>query len=146
VPYQLLLMGNLVILLYYLPIYFQSVRGASPVMSGVYNLPIVVAIGIFCVVGGIVVSKTSHATATMLVGGAVGTIGCGLLCMLNLDTSTGKWIRYQLIAGSGIAFSVQNGTNIAQANVQIEDLAAVVANVYCKLTPHSALSPNQPLC
>ncbi|KAF2678700.1 MFS gliotoxin efflux transporter glia [Lentithecium fluviatile CBS 122367] len=130
VPYQLLLMGDLVLLLYYLPIYFQSVRGASPVMSGVYNLPIVVAVGIFCVVGGVIVSKTGHATATMLVGAAVGSIGCGLLCTLDIDTSTGKWIGYQLIAGSGIAFSVQNGMNIAQANVGPEDLAAVVANVY----------------
>ncbi|KAL5372094.1 hypothetical protein DPSP01_013770 [Paraphaeosphaeria sporulosa] len=130
VPYQLLLMGDLVLLLYYLPIYFQSVLGASPIMSGVYNLPIVVAVGIFCVVGGVVVSKTGHATATMLVGAAVGTIGCGLLCMLDLETSTGKWIGYQLLAGAGIAFSVQNGMNIAQANVENADLAAVVANVY----------------
>lgn len=132
VPYQLLLMGDLVLLLYYLPIYFQSVRGASPVMSGVDNLPIVIAVGIFCVVGGVVVSKTGHATPTMLIGAAIGTIGCGLLCMLDLETSTGKWIGYQLIAGSGIAFSLQNGMNIAQANVGPEDLAAVVANVYCK--------------
>jgi hypothetical protein len=134
VPYQLLLMGDLVLLLYYLAIYFQSVRGANPVMSGVYNLPIVVAVGIFCVVGGVVVSKTGHATATMLVGAAVGTIGCGLLCMLDEDTSTGKWIGYQLLAGAGMAFSVQNGMNIAQANVDNADLAAMVANVYCKCT------------
>lgn len=135
VPYQLLLMGNLVLLLYYLPIYFQSVRGASPIMSGVDNLPVVVAVGIFCVVGGVVVSKTGHATATMLVGAAVGSIGCGLLCMLDRETSTGKWIGYQLLAGSGIAFSLQNGMNIAQANVDNADLAAVVANVYCKYIP-----------
>ena len=54
VPYQLLLMGDLVLLLYYLPIYFQSVRGTSPIGSGVDNLPIVVAVAIFCVVGGVV--------------------------------------------------------------------------------------------
>lgn len=130
VPYQLLLMGDLVLLLYYLPIYFQSVRGADPIESGVDNLPIVIAVGIFCVVGGFVVSKTGHATPTMLVGAAVGAVGCGLLCTLDLDTSVGKWIGYQILAGSGIAFSVQNGMNIAQANVGPEDLAAVVANVY----------------
>ncbi|KAF2258393.1 MFS gliotoxin efflux transporter glia [Lojkania enalia] len=130
VPYQFCMMGDIVFILYYLPIYFQSVRGASPVMSGVYNLPIVIAVGIFCVVGGVVVSKTGQATPTMLVGAGVGTIGVGLLCSLDLDTSTGNWIGYQLIAGSGIAFSLQNGMNIAQANVDPEDLAAVVANVY----------------
>lgn len=131
VPFQLLLMGNLVLLLYYLPIYFQSVRGASPIASRVDNLPMVIAVGIFCVVGGEVVSRTGQATATMFVGAAVGTIGCGLLCTLGLTTPTGKWIGYQILAGSGIAFCVLNGINIAQANVGPEDLAAVVANVYC---------------
>lgn len=131
VPYQFTFMGTLVLLLYYLPIYFQSIRGANPIESGVDNLPIVVAVGIFCVVGGVVVSKTGHATPTMLVGGVVGTIGTGLLILLDIDTSVGKWIGYQIVAGSGIAFSVQNGMNIAQANVQPEDLAYVVANVYC---------------
>ncbi|KAF2790854.1 MFS gliotoxin efflux transporter glia [Melanomma pulvis-pyrius CBS 109.77] len=140
VPYQFLLMGDLVLLLYYLPIYFQSIRGASPIGSGVNNLPIVIAVGIFCVVGGIVVSKTGHATATMLVGAAVGSIGVGLLCTLDLDTSTGKWVGYQILAGSGIAFSVQNGMNIAQANVGPEDLAAVVANVYFFQTVGGAFS------
>ena len=34
-----LLMGQLFVAQYYLPIYFQGVRGASPTMSGVYLLP-----------------------------------------------------------------------------------------------------------
>ena len=133
-PYQFLYMGLLVLLIYYLPIYFQSIRGASPIESGVDNLPLVISVGIFCVVGGIVVSKTGHATPTMFGGAAIATIGCGLLYTMDLDTSTGKWIGYQILVGSAIAFSVQNGMNIAQANVGNEDLAMVVANVYCEST------------
>lgn len=131
-PYQFLYMGLLVLVIYYLPIYFQSIRGASPIESGVDNLPLVISVGIFCVVGGVVVSKTGHATPTMFGGAAIATIGCGLLYTMDLDTSTGKWIGYQILVGSAIAFSVQNGMNIAQANVGNEDLAMVVANVYCK--------------
>jgi nitrate/nitrite transporter NarK len=137
-PYQLLFMGDLVLLIYYLPIYFQSIRGASPIESGVDNLPLVISVGIFCVVGGMVVSKTGHATPTMFAGAAVATVGIGLLYTLDLDTSTGKWIGYQILTGSAIAFSVQNGLNIAQANVGPEDIAAVVANIYC--TSKSPLS------
>ncbi|KAJ4287121.1 hypothetical protein N0V88_007743 [Collariella sp. IMI 366227] len=140
VPYQFLFMGDLVLLIYYIPIYFQSIRGASPIMSGVYNLPLVIAVGIFCVVGGIVVSKTGHATATMFVGAAIATVGIGLLYTLDTDTTAGKWIGYQLLTGSAMAFSVQNGMNIAQANAVPEDLAMVVANVYFFQTVGAAFS------
>lgn len=125
-------MGDTVLILYYLPIYFQSIRGASPMESGVDNLPIVISIGIFCVIGGLVVAKTGHATPTMFVGAAVATIGIGLLYTLDLNTSSGKWIGYQILIGSAMAFSLQNALNIAQANVGSEDIAAVVASVYCK--------------
>ncbi|KAJ5451878.1 Major facilitator superfamily domain general substrate transporter [Penicillium cf. griseofulvum] len=129
-PYQFFFMGTLILLLYQLPIYFQSVKDPSPIESRVDNLPIVIAVGIFCVIGGIVVSKTGHAAPTMLAGSGIATIAIGLLCTLDIDTSIGKWIGYQILAGSAIAFSVQNGLSIAQANVGPEDISAVTANLY----------------
>ena len=136
-PYQFFFFGDLILLLYYLPIYFQSIRGASPIGSGVDNLPIVISVGIFCVVGGVTVAKTGHATPTMFVGATIATIAIGLLYTLDLDTSTGKWIGYQILAGSAIAFSVQSSLNIAQANVGPEDISAVTANLYCAFLPLS---------
>lgn len=134
-PHQLFYFGGFILLLYYLPIYFQSIRGASPIKSGVDNLPIVISVGIFCVVGGLTVAKTGHATPTMFVGAAISTVAIGLHHTLDLDTSTGKWIGYQTLAGSAIAFSVQSGLNIAQANVGPEDIPAVTANLYCACLP-----------
>lgn len=57
-PYQFFFLGDLILLLYYLPIYFQAVKGATAIQSGVDNLPIVIAVAIFAVVGGIFVAKT----------------------------------------------------------------------------------------
>lgn len=37
---------------YYLPIYFQAVRGATPTMSGVYLLPLILSQMLFAVVSG----------------------------------------------------------------------------------------------
>ncbi|KAJ8127255.1 hypothetical protein O1611_g6382 [Lasiodiplodia mahajangana] len=129
-PYQFCFVGDLILLLYYLPIYFQSIKGASAIESGVDNLPIVVAVAIFAVLGGLFVSKTGYITQSMFVGALLGTIGCGLLYTLEIDTPPGKWIGYQILTGSAIAFSVQNGLNIAQASVDAEDLPAVTANLY----------------
>lgn len=135
-PYQLFFVGDLIMLLYYLPIYFQSIRGADPIESGVDNLPLVISVGIFSVVGGLVVAKTGHATPVMFAGAAIATVGTGLLYTLDLDTPTEKWIGYQILTGSAISFSFQNALSIAQANVDAEDLAAVVANVYCAYKSH----------
>ncbi|KAJ8122068.1 hypothetical protein ONZ43_g1640 [Nemania bipapillata] len=129
-PYQFCFIGDLILLLYYLPIYFQSIKGATAIESGVDNLPIVIAVAIFAVLGGVFVSKTGYITQSMFVGALLGTVGCGLLYTLEIDTPAPKWIGYQILTGSAIAFSVQNGLNIAQASVDAEDLAAVTANLY----------------
>lgn len=59
-PYQFFFLGDLILLLYYLPIYFQSVKGATAIESGVYNLPIVISVAIFAVAGGLFVAKTGR--------------------------------------------------------------------------------------
>ncbi|PLB50987.1 MFS gliotoxin efflux transporter glia [Aspergillus steynii IBT 23096] len=129
-PYQFFFLGDLLLLLYYLPIYFQSVKGASPIQSGVDNLPIVLAVAIFAILGGVFVTTTGLPTPAMFVGALLGTVGCGLFYTLEIDTPSPKWIGYQILAGSAIAFSVQNGLNIAQASVDPEDLPAVTACLY----------------
>ncbi|KAI0883134.1 MFS gliotoxin efflux transporter glia [Annulohypoxylon maeteangense] len=129
-PYQFFFLGDLILLLYYLPIYFQSIKGTTAIESGVDNLPIVIAVAIFAVAGGLFVAKTGRPTPTMFIGALLATVGCGLLYTLEIDTPPAKWIGYQVLTGAAIAFAVQNGLNIAQASVNPEDLPAVTANLY----------------
>ncbi|KAK1146903.1 hypothetical protein N8T08_002229 [Aspergillus melleus] len=109
-PYQFLFLGDLLLLLYYLPIYFQSVKGSSPIKPGVDNQPIVIAVAIFAVLGGVFV--TGLPAPAMLVGALLGTVGHGLFYTLEIDTP------------------IQNGLNIAQASVDPEDLPAMTACLY----------------
>lgn len=48
-----LFMGSLLVFSYYLPIFFQTVKGASPTMSGVYMLPSVFSQMITAVISGV---------------------------------------------------------------------------------------------
>jgi MFS family permease len=66
--YQFFFMGSYIALLYYLPIYFQRILGASPIRSGVNNLPLVLAASVFALVGGAIVMKTGRAQQVMVVG------------------------------------------------------------------------------
>lgn len=67
-PYQFFFLGDLILLLYYLPLYFQSVKGADAIQSGVDNLPIVAAVAVFAVAGGIFVAKTGEPSSMSRAG------------------------------------------------------------------------------
>ncbi len=134
-PYQFFFMGSYIVLLYYLPIYFQSIRGATPVKSGVNNLPLVLAAGVFAILGGAVVMRTGRAQLVLLSGSMFATVAVGLLYTINIDTSTARWVGLQFFVGATMAFAIMHGLTIAQANVGPEDLPAVTSNVLCK-SPH----------
>jgi hypothetical protein len=46
------LFGGLMTFSYYLPIYFQAVRGATPTLSGVYTLPVILSQMVFAILSG----------------------------------------------------------------------------------------------
>ena len=46
-------MGSMIITTYYMPIYFQTVRNATPTMSGVYILPAILSQVIFATISGL---------------------------------------------------------------------------------------------
>ena len=141
-PFQFFFMGSYIVLLYYLPIYFQSILGVSPIESGVNNLPLVLAAAVFAVAGGAVVAKTGRAQQVMLVGSMLATVAIGLIYTLDIGTPTAKWVGYQFFVGASMAFAIMHGLSIAQAYVGPEDLAAATSNLLCTLlhlSPTSSL-------
>lgn len=130
--FQFFFAGGYFLLLYYLPIYFQSVKGASPIQSGVDNLALIIAAGVSVLAGGIVVSKTGQAVPFMALGAALAAVGTGLLYTLELHTPAAKWIGYQILLGTVTAFPFQNCLNVVHANVKPEDVASATSILYCK--------------
>lgn len=134
-PFQFFFMGSYLVLLYYLPIYFQSILGATAIKSGVNNLPLVLAAAVFAIAGGAIVMKTGRAQQVMFVGSLLSTVAVGLLYTLDIGTSTSKWVGYQFFTGAAMALAIMHGLNIAQANVGPEDLAAATSNLLCTFVP-----------
>lgn len=130
--FQFFFAGGYFLLLYYLPLYFQSVKGASPIESGVDNLPLIIAAGLAVLAGGITVSKTGHAVPFMALGAALSAVGTGLLYTLDVHTPAARWIGYQILLGVFTAFPFQNCLNVVHANVKPEDVASATSILYCK--------------
>jgi hypothetical protein len=130
--FQFFLAGPYFLLLYYLPIYFQSVDNISPIQSGVRNLPLVIGVVIGSVFSGGVVTKTGHAAPFMLAGAILSTVATGLMCTFKIGTGHGPWIGYQAFYGLAIGSCFQMAVNIVQANAESQDISSVTAIVYCE--------------
>ena len=126
--------GAYYLIIYYFPIYFQSVGNSSPTMSGVYNLPLIIANSIAMILSGMAVSATGHAVPIQVVGTVIGIISSGLLYMLDIDTGLDKWIGYQILAGVGWGLAFQIPIIMGQANADPEDVSSVTAMILCELT------------
>jgi hypothetical protein len=133
--FQCLFAASYFVLLYYLPIYFQSVDDATPIRSGVLNLPLVLAIAVGSTVSGVIVSKTGHAAPFMLGGAVLATVSAGLIYTFDIGTSTAKWIGYQFFYGAATGLAFQMAINIAQASVEPADVSSVTATVFCRYLP-----------
>ncbi|KAI5921289.1 macrolide phosphotransferase k [Camillea tinctor] len=89
---------------YFLPIYFQSVKGQMPFISGVDTLPIFAGIIPFAMIGGWLLARWGRYRPLHLAGWATMTVAYGLLSLLNQYSSTAAWVCFQLLlaAGSGL--------------------------------------------
>ena len=55
-------MGSMIITSYYMPIYFQTIRNATPTMSGVYILPAILSQILFSAISGVLGMKHDDVT------------------------------------------------------------------------------------
>ncbi|KAJ5619235.1 hypothetical protein N7510_003219 [Penicillium lagena] len=99
--------SHLAVIAYYLPFYFQAVRGASTLGSGLMYLPLAVTLAITALAGGSLTSYIGYYNPVLMLGSVLMTVGSGLITTLRPDTGAGKWISYQIIYGIGIGLAFQ---------------------------------------
>lgn len=114
--------------LYYLPLYYEAVKGYSPIISGVAVFPETFTVAPMAIVTGILVTKYGRYRPGVWLGWLLSTVGMGLMCILEVDTSIPGWIFLNLVAGVGlgILFPSLASANQASASDQ-KNLAIAVA-------------------
>ena len=106
--------GVLVTLLYWIAIWFQAVKGTSAVRSGIDTIPMVLSLTVASLGSGTVVRRTGYYVPPMYLGVICISVGAGLMTTFTPDTSTGRWIGYQILFGFGIGVSMQQPSLAAQ--------------------------------
>lgn len=98
----------------YVSIYFQVIHSASAWKSGVHLLPMIIATVITSISLGILIKKTRLIKPFAILGAAMGMVGCGLLTLLDVDSSNSHKIGYLIPLGIGTGFQMQSGILGAQ--------------------------------
>ncbi|OJJ77955.1 hypothetical protein ASPBRDRAFT_191217 [Aspergillus brasiliensis CBS 101740] len=126
--------GAYFVLLYYLPIYFQSVKNASPIGSGVRMLAMIIPLTLAAIFQGFALAKIGIVPLFWIVGGALGAVGSGLLYTMGTETPAGKWIGYQILVGFTMGWTYQVALTNAQVNVAPHDMSQATATVIFSLS------------
>lgn len=115
--------AGMMVFMYYLPVYFQAIKNVDAIQSGIMLLPMVLSTVAASMVSGILVSKIGYYAPFFILSSLLMPIGAGLLCTLQVDTPTAKWIGYQILFGLGAGFGTQQPMNVVQTVLDRKDIA-----------------------
>ena len=132
--YGLALSGAFFILIYFLPIWFQAIKGTDAVHSGIDNLPMILSQALGSILAGALITNVGQYVPFMIVGTIMTSVGAGLLMTFVVDTPTRLWIGYQIIFGFGIGLGFQQPVVAAQATLPLADVPVGTAfAMFCSL-------------
>lgn len=98
--------GAMGILEYYVPIYFQAVRGWSPAKVGYMMLPMTIGFNIGLIAQGVCTTWLGYYTPFMILAGIITPVGAGLITTWTMSTSFARLVVYtgMIGLGTGLAF------------------------------------------
>ncbi|KAI1359148.1 putative MFS transporter [Xylaria arbuscula] len=114
---------------YYLPLYSQSVLGASALTSGLYMLPLIVSCSLSAAVAGVFIQQTGKYRPLMYAAQVLLTLGVGLFIYLKFEENLAQLIIFQILTGIGVGLNIEAPIIAAQASTTARDTAAVIATM-----------------
>lgn len=113
--------------IYYLPLYFQAIKNESPIISGVDYLPLILINTVAILISGALTTKIGYYMPWIWASAVLMSVGAGLLTLLRVDSSTGRWVGYQVLFAIGSGFGLQQPYVVAQTVLPLEDISTGTA-------------------
>ncbi|KAG0333639.1 hypothetical protein BG004_000754 [Podila humilis] len=114
---------------YYLPIYFQVIKGQSATIGGLETIPFVFGVLFSSVGSGLWTMKRGTFAFFPALGYMILAVGAGLGILFVQDTKRVVTVFVLLICGLGFGFTLQASTLAVQAAVKQKYMATVTAAV-----------------
>jgi MFS family permease len=121
--FMLFVGASMAIMIYFLSIYFQAIRGVDALHSGFDVLPFLLSVTVASIFAGATTSKLGYYVPHMILCPMFMAIGAGLIATFTASTSKGAWIGYQLLFGIGFGIGNQQANIAAQTVLKKQDIA-----------------------
>jgi EmrB/QacA subfamily drug resistance transporter len=131
--------AGMMVLVYFIPIWFQAVRGTSAVKSGIDTLPLVIGLVITSIMAGLLTKKIGYYTPWMYWSALVVPIAAGLISTFEVNTGHAKWIGYQALYGLGLGLGMQQPNLAVQTVLPRKDVAIGASVIFFMQTMGGAL-------
>ncbi|MCJ1312245.1 hypothetical protein MMC25_005919 [Agyrium rufum] len=115
--------GAMVTMLYFLPMWFQAVKGTSAVKSGIMILPTILGMTMTAVVAGILTKRIGYYSQWMIASSVLMPIGAGLISTFTPTIPHSAWIGYQALFGLGLGLGQQQAMVAAQTVLSRKDVS-----------------------
>ncbi|CAG8384761.1 unnamed protein product [Penicillium salamii] len=115
--------ASFILLIYYLPIWFQAIKGDSANQSGIHSLATVLSVVVFAIGSGLSVTLVGYYTPFMIAGSMVMAVGAGLLLLFKVDTPLSMWLGFQIVFGAGAGIGLELPNIAVQTVLPEEDVS-----------------------
>ncbi|KAL9093239.1 MAG: hypothetical protein Q9159_000416 [Coniocarpon cinnabarinum] len=124
---------------YWLPTWFQAIKGASAAHAGVMNIPLILSLVIASTGSGIFIRKIGYYTPNAILCSIVASAGAGLFQLWTPSTNHPMWIGAQFLFGFGLGLGQQQPSLAAQVVLDKKDVNTGVALMFFGQTLGGAL-------
>lgn len=114
--------------IYFLPLYFQNVRGKSALIAACLQLPLVVAQSTLSTMSGLYMSRFNRYGEIIWGGFGIWTLGAGLLVLADETISFGLIALFLILIGWGTGMVFQPTLVALQAHCPKAQRAVIVSN------------------
>nr|OQO22595.1 hypothetical protein B0A51_11149 [Rachicladosporium sp. CCFEE 5018]OQO23627.1 hypothetical protein B0A51_10013 [Rachicladosporium sp. CCFEE 5018] len=124
------LASAMMLMIYYVPIWFQSIKGVSAVQSGIDTIPMVLSLVVGTIMGGFSTSKIGYYTPLAYASAVIMPIGAAMISTWTPATGHSMWIGYQVLFGFGLGLGMQQGNMAAQTVLSKTDVPSGISLVF----------------
>ncbi|KAI0409034.1 MFS toxin efflux pump [Xylaria palmicola] len=124
---------------YFLPIWFQAIKGASAAESGAMLLPSIISLAVAAISSGFIVSFLGYYTPLMLIGSSMMAVGFSFLTTFTPATGRPSWIGWQVLFGLGFGLAFPQPWSAIQTALPAEDIAAGLSAISFAISIGAAL-------
>ncbi|RAK84021.1 putative transporter [Aspergillus costaricaensis CBS 115574] len=113
--------------LYYLPFYFEAVKGYTPILAGTALLPLTFTLCPSAIIVGLLITRWGRYRWAVIIGSFLACLGSGILCIINTHTSVAGWVCLMLVPGLGLGFLFPALIYVIQTSAEPRHLTMAVA-------------------